>query len=271
MGVVQGLTEFLPISSSGHLVVAEAAVGLTTPGVTVEVALHVATLLAVVIVYRERLLQLLLGAARGDRVEWGYVVLIAVGSVPAGLAGFFFADFFKGAFDSLLAVGANFMITGTILWTTRWGGQGAGGAGRKVQEAGRGAQDAAAAQLPSAWGALGIGLAQALAIFPGISRSGTTVSAGLWLRIDPVKAAEFSFILAIPAIAGAALLQVADLNADLSAVGEGPLLASFMAALVSGVAAIRILVALLRRHHFHRFAPYCWSIGLVTIVWAVAR
>lgn len=267
MGVVQGLTEFLPISSSGHLVVAEAAVGLTTPGVTVEVALHVATLLAVVIVYRERLSRIVIGAARGDGASWHYIALIAVASVPAGLAGFLLAGFFERAFDSLLAVGANFVITGAILWSTRSFRRTA----HSVLHPGERGLHAGDPELPGFWGAFAIGFAQAVAILPGISRSGTTVSAGLWLRVDPVKAAEFSFILALPAIAGAAVLQIADFNADLVAVGHGPLLASFAAALVSGVAAIRILVALLRRNAFHRFAPYCWSIGIVTIVWAVVR
>lgn len=253
LGTVQGLTEFLPISSSGHLVVAEAAVGLTTPGVVVEVVLHVATLLAVVIVYRVRLWELTRGALVGERDALRYIGLLLIASVPAGLAGVFLKDFFERAFDSLLVVGIDFMMTGLILWSTR------------------AVVDQTRVHEPTPLGAGGIGLAQALAILPGISRSGTTVATGLWLGIDPVRAAEFSFLMAIPAIAGAALLQVVELQTDLFSIGSTPLFMSFLTALIAGVLAIRLLIALLRRRAFHRFAPYCWMLGLVTIVWAVAR
>jgi len=253
LGVIQGLTEFLPISSSGHLVVAEAAVGLTVPGVLVEVALHVATLLAVVIVYRERLTGLVIGAVRGEVGAWRYIGLLVLGSIPAGIVGVLFASFFESMFDALAVVGIDFLITGAILWSTR----------RVIA--------AARAETPSAAGALAIGAGQALAIFPGISRSGTTVAAGLWLGVDPVKAAEYSFLLAIPAIGGAAVLQLPHLETDIAMVGAGPLAVSFLASLISGVIAIRLLVALLQKRAFHRFAPYCWAIGLVTLAWVLFR
>ena len=252
LGIVQGLTEFLPVSSSGHLVVAEAAVGLTTPGVVVEVVLHVATLLAVLVVYWRRIAQLIHGAIRGDRTVWHDIGLLALASVPAGLAGYFLADVFERAFDSLYAVGCDFLLTGVILWSTRW-------VKRPVLDR------------PSAASAGAIGLAQALAILPGISRSGTTIAAGMWARIEPEKAAEFSFLLAIPAIAGAAALQLSALSTSGAGIGWGPLAVSSFAALVSGVLAIRLLVVLLRRGTFHRFAPYCWGIGVVTIWWALIR
>lgn len=253
MGVVQGLTEFLPISSSGHLVVTEAAIGLTTPGVTVEVALHVATLLAVLVVYRVRIGRLVWGimASQGD--AWRYVGLLAVASLPAAVVGLAFEEWFTRVFDSLLAVGVNFLVTGAVLWSTR-----------HVRERGTAAQ-------PTVVGAGEIGVAQAFAILPGISRSGTTVAAAMWLGLDPVRAAEFSFLMAVPAIAGAAALQLSSLSGNLAAVGNGPLAASFGAALVSGVLAIRLLVALLARGAFHRFAPYCWTIGVITIAWALLQ
>jgi undecaprenyl-diphosphatase len=111
-------------------------------------------------------------------------------------------------------------------------------------------------------------MAQALAILPGISRSGTTVAAALWLGVDPVRAAEFSFLLAVPAIAGAAVLQIPNLSGGLASAGALPVAAGFLAALVSGVAAIRLLIFLLRNKAFHRFAPYCWGIGAITILFA---
>jgi undecaprenyl-diphosphatase len=251
LGLVQGLTEFLPISSSGHLVVAEAAIGLSTPGVVVEVALHVATLLAVVLVYAQCIWGLIRDAVGGRATAWRYIGLLALASVPAGIVGFVLADVFERAFDSLLVVGVDFVVTGLILWSTRW----------VIAQQGRTA--------PTAAGALGIGVAQAAAILPGISRSGATVAAGLWHGTDPVRAAEFSFLLAIPAIVGAAALQVGHLSGNGAPVAVGPLAVSFLVALVSGVWAIRILIVLLRRGAFHRFAPYCWAIGGGTIVWAL--
>lgn len=248
LGLAQGLTEFLPVSSSGHLVLVEALLGLEPPGVLVEVILHVATLGAVGIVYADRLGGLVRGAARGERDAWRYVGLLGLASVPAGIAGGVFGSFFERIFHSVPLVGASLLVTGLLLWSTRWV---------------RSGDDV----LPGAVGACGIGIAQAGAILPGISRSGATVTVAMWLGVDPVRAAEFSFLLAIPAIAGAAVLQIPDLATSGSAVAWGPVGVSFLVALVSGVAAIRLLVRLLARRAFHLFAPYCWLIGTAVLVW----
>ncbi len=252
LGIVQGLTEFLPVSSSGHLVVTEAVLGVRVPGVFVEVALHVATLVAVLIVYRRRVLELVSGALTGKGTAWRSVGLLLLASVPAGVVGVLFNDFFERTFHALGVVGVDFLVTGVILWS----------AGR-ARTGGR--------SEPDAKGALAIGLAQACAILPGISRSGSTVTAGIWTGVDPVRAAEFSFLMAVPAIAGAAVLHLPALSRESLVVGAGPLVLSFVAALVSGVLAMRLLVRLLARRAFHRFAPYCWAIGAVTLVWALLR
>jgi undecaprenyl-diphosphatase len=252
LGLVQGLTEFLPVSSSGHLVVAEAAVGLRTPGVLVEVTLHVATLVAVAIVYWRRIAELAVGAARGERGAWTAIGLLVLASIPAGIIGVLLQDWFERVFDSRLAVGIDFLVTGFVLWSTR-----AVSAGTRAQ--------------PSVGGATAIGLAQAVAILPGISRSGSTIAAGMWVGVDPVRAAEFSFLMAMPVIAGAAVLQLPELRQGAASVGVGPLVLSFFVALVSGVFAIRLLVRLLASRAFHRFAPYCWAIGAATLAWALLR
>jgi undecaprenyl-diphosphatase len=253
LGVVQGLTEFLPISSSGHLVLAESLLGLETPGVVVEVVLHVATLLAVVLVYRRRLGELVVGVFAGNRSAWRVILLLGVATVPAAIVGVLFSDFFERTFESLLVVGVSFIVTGLVLWSTKWVSKG----GRTTQ--------------PGLSGAATIGLAQAMAIFPGISRSGSTVATAMWLGIEPVRAAEFSFILAIPAIAGAAVLQIPDLADGVGGVGAGPLAVSFVASLIAGIAAIKLLIALLRSQAFHFFAPYLWGLGALTTAWALIR
>lgn len=246
LGTVQGLTEFLPISSSGHLVLAQAALGIAPPGVLLEVALHAATLLAVVVVYGTRLWELGRGVAGGDGDAARYLGLLLLGSLPAAAAWLLAGGMIEGTFDSLLVVGINFVLTGTVLWSTvrasPW---------RRA--------------LPTAGGAAAVGVAQAFALFPGISRSGTTVAAALWLRVEPVRAAEFSFLLSLPAVGGAALVKLPDLATHGADVGWGPLGASFAVALATGVVAIRVLVALLRRRAFHRFAPYCWALGAGTL------
>lgn len=250
LGAVQGLTEFLPVSSSGHLVVVEYAFGLSTPGVLVEVVLHIATLLAVLIVYRKRLSQLIAGTFRGDHKEWRYVALLALGTVPAAFVGLMLTDWVERAFDSLIAVGTDFIATACILWSTRW-----------VRPS--------KASEPSVMAASGIGVAQALAVFPGISRSGSTIAAATWFGIEPVKAAEYSFLLAIPAIAGAGLLQISAISTNAFDVGLGPLAFGFAVALASGIFAIRVLVMLLKRGSFHRFAPYCLALGATTLTWGL--
>jgi undecaprenyl-diphosphatase len=252
LGVVQGLTEFLPVSSSGHLVVAEAALRLRTPGVFVEVVLHVATLAAVAIVYARRIGELTVGLVTGDRGAARSVGLLLVASVPAGVIGLALRDAFQAAFDSLALVGADFLVTGVILWV----------AGRAVP---------GDRPEPTVRSAIGIGCAQALAILPGISRSGSTVAAGIFAKIDPVRAAEFSFLMAVPAIAGAAILQLPEAREAAVGIGLGTLALSFFTALVSGVFAIRLLLRLLARRAFHRFAPYCWAIGIGTLAWSIWR
>ncbi len=247
LGVIQGLSEFLPISSSGHLVLAQGLLGYSEPGVLLEVLVHVATLLSVVIVYRTRLAGLAVGIVQRDPASLRFGALLAVASVPAAVAGLTLREFFEAQFESYTAVGIDFLITGAILWSTRW------------------LKPRTAPARLTASTALLVGLAQALAIMPGISRSGTTIAAALWRGIDPREAAEFSFLMAVVVIAGTGLLQAGDaLSAAGPQLGAGHAWA-FGGALVSGVAAIKFLVMLLRHGRFHNFAPYCAAVGLLTL------
>ena len=251
LGVVQGLTEFLPVSSSGHLVLAEALTGVKTPGVFVEVALHVATLGSVLIVYGRRLWDLIVGLVQGSQERIHYIGLLIVASIPAGIIGLLFQKAIEERFHSLPWLGIEFIVTGIILWSTR---------------------HLAGDKTVPGWGAaLGIGAGQAFAILPAISRSGSTVAAALWAGLTPAAAAEFSFLLAVPVIAAAALLDARHATVNIAAVGLGPLIVSCVVAFASGVFAIRFLVALLRRGRFYAFAPYCWAVGVLTLVYAIWR
>ena len=251
LGLVQGLTEFLPVSSSGHLVLAEAVIGVHSPGVFVEVALHVATLGSVLVVYGPRLWAVVRGVVYDHPGERRYAALLVAATIPAAIAGATLAGPIERAFESLRFVGCAFLVTGLALWSTR----------RRQGTAG----------VPAVGGAVTVGVAQAVAILPGISRSGATVSTALWLGLAPDRAAEFSFLMAIPVIAGAAALEAPDAVAGVGQVGLVPLLVSCVVALVSGVWAIRFLVALLRRGRFYAFAPYCWAIGVFTLGYALWR
>jgi undecaprenyl-diphosphatase len=249
LGLVQGLTEFLPVSSSGHLVLVEEFTGVRTPGVFVEVALHAATLVSVLVVYGRRLGSLAVGVWRKRADDVRYATLLVVATLPAGVVGVVFHDAVERAFDSLAFVGVAFLVTGAILWSTR----------RRLGER----------PVPNLASAVGIGFAQAVAILPGISRSGTTVSAALWGGVSAERAAEFSFLMAVPVIGGAALLEARHVASDAGVVGVVPLIVGCAVALVTGVWAIRLLVALLRRGRFWAFAPYCWAVGAFTLVYAL--
>jgi undecaprenyl-diphosphatase len=252
LGLVQGLTEFLPVSSSGHLRVLEVVTGVRTPGVFVEVALHVATLGSVLVVYGARLWQIARGALARRAQELRTTGLLLIATIPAGVLGALFHRRVEEAATSLVLVGIGFLITGCVNWSTR--------------------RLAGTRSEPTVGGAIGIGFAQSVAaVFRGISRSGSTVAAGLWCGLTPAAAAEFSFLLAVPVIAGAALLESRHITSGVAAVGALPLAVSFAIAFVVGLWSIRFLVVLLKRGRFYAFAPYNWAIGVLTIAYGLWR
>lgn len=256
LGIVQGLTEFLPVSSSGHLVLGQRLLGIDPPGVSFEVVLHLATLAAVLWVYRARVGELLAGLLRGQSDAWRYAGLIVLASIPAGFAGVLGRDWFESAFDEPVLAAAMLIVTGFIVYSLRF-------------TAPR-ADDAE----PGPGRALAIGVAQALAILPGISRSGATVALGAWSGVEVVRMAEFSFLMSVPAILGAGLLQLGDLNEAPGVTGL-PMVVGGAAAAIAGVLAIRLFVHMLRDRTFHRFAWYCWAVGgtylLAAVVWPGLR
>lgn len=250
LGIVQGATEFLPVSSSGHLVMAETVLGIQESGVVFEVAVHVATLLSILLVYRTRVLDLLRGALAREPVALRYIGLLVVATIPAAVIGLLWKDAIEALFEAPEVVGVALLVTGAVLWSSR------------------AVLTRASGTLPGWGAALLIGVAQAFALVPGISRSGSTVVASLWLGVEAREAAAFSFLMAVPAIAGAAVLQLPDL-ADVSGPGWGTLLIGGVAAGVTGVLAIRTFVAMLAKRSFYLFAPYCWVAGalFLTYLW----
>lgn len=252
LGVVQGLTEFFPVSSSGHLVLAQSLLGVQPPGVAFEAAVHLATLGAVLWAYRARVAELAGGLVRGEGAALRYVGLLALASIPAAAVGLAGRSWFEAAFERPVLAASLLLVSGAFAWSLRR-------TGPRAEE-----------DRPGPGEALLVGVAQSIAILPGISRSGSTVAAGVWAGVRPVRMAEFSFLLSVPAIAGAGLLE-ADAIGRAVADGGAALGVGFAAALLSGVLAIRLFVRALEHRSFHRFGYYCWAVGGAYLVaaWAL--
>lgn len=250
LGILQGVSEFLPVSSSGHLVIAgellDATLGTTTDSASkmlMNVVLHAGTLLSILIVYRKELLEL--------RHQPKVCLLIMLASVPAGLLGFLAEDLFEEVFATPLVAGVALFATAGLL---------VGGQRLERHELGYD-------QL-SFNKAFAIGLFQAAALIPGISRSGSTISGGLALGLKRDAAATFSFLMAVPVIGGAALLKLGGVVSGEVVVGEPwPLIAGGVTAFVVGLVTLRWLVSLIARGRLYWFAYYCAAVGTATIVW----
>lgn len=263
IGIVQGLTEFLPISSSGHLVLVPEIMGVKS-SLAFDTLLHVGTLVAVVTYFWNDIVHMIRsfissltdipgGNFRNGIDEDPYKRLawmVIIGTIPAGLAGVLFKDFFESLFSSITAVGFFLIVTGLLLW-------GSERISAKIRE-----------KLPveklGVRDSLIIGGAQALAIAPGISRSGATISAGLFLGFERELAARYSFLLSIPAILGAAIIQVKDISAGMDLLGAS-MIAGFVASAVSGYIAIKFLLKLIRERDLYVFAYYCFALGLLVL------
>lgn len=233
LGVIQGIAEFLPISSSGHLVLAQKLMNLAVPPVSFDIMLHVATLGAISWWLKKDLTW-----------SWETVKLVVIGSIPAGVVGLLVEPYLDKLFDSVMIVGGGLIITGVILvMTKRWIG------GDRSVDYKR---------------ALLIGVAQAVAILPGISRSGSTIAAALMLGVGRQEAMKFSLLLAVPAIAGAQVLEIDNL---LKSGNSWPVnLVGFGVAFMVGLVALRLLSGALREKKFHYFGWYCLGAGIMTLL-----
>ena len=255
LGLLQGLTEFLPVSSSGHLALAEHFFGIESPGVTFEVFVHFGTAMAVVLFFRGRIASILVALARcaarlqHDAADVRLALHLLLATVPAAAVGYFLAPRVEKAFTSPMLVSVLLMVTGFILWFS-----GKLFPGTKVR---------------GTWlDALVIGVAQALAILPGISRSGSTVTAGLAVGLERRAAAEFAFLLSVPVIFGAAAVHLGDaLEAGAS---SGPALAfGTLAAFLSALPAIALLLRAVTAGKLSNFAYYCWVAGAASLAFIV--
>jgi len=264
IGTVQGLTEFLPVSSSAHLVFVPYLLGAES-SLAFDTLLHIGTLVAVIAYFWNDILHMiksfissLMDLSRGrfrkglqedqfKKLAW----MIIIGSIPAGLAGILLKDFFEGLFNNIPAVGFFLIITGILLYASEM-------VSRKIS-------NKSCVSEMNVKNSLIVGVAQACSIAPGISRSGATISAGLFLGMERELAARFSFLLSIPAILGAALVQIKDIS-SLVDISTGAVIAGFIASIITGYLAIKIVLKLITERNLLIFAYYCWIIGPLAII-----
>ena len=258
LGVVQGLTEFLPVSSSGHLVLCRNLLGFREPDLLLDVTLHLGTLCAVIVHFFPDIKAIGTEVRRDPPIgpRGAMFRMAAIGTIPAAVLGVAASSWIENAFGSARLVGLCLMCTGVILVLpvvlSRWV--------RKSQARMRSAPGSV--DSGAAWW---IGLSQAMAILPGISRSGSTISVGLLCGLDRETAGRFAFLLSIPIILGAALHQVLTTTGPLG-VAPGTLLAGFLASAVTGYIALRLVMRLVRTGGLFFFAPYCWLIGTLALL-----
>lgn len=255
LGIVQGLTEFLPISSSGHLVILQHLIGFKGPDVLFDTFLHMGTLLSVCVVFKGDLYSMGRSLVRRERDSPSFrlLVLIIIGTVPTALMGYIFRDFFEKQFAALFPAAVMLLVTGGLLFladriTTNSKSQ------NEIRK-----RDACC-----------IGIVQGLSILPGLSRSGSTISAGIFLGLERKCAARFSFLLSVPAIAGAGVLQFSGMK-DLSGHLLVPLAVGTLTSALVGYGAIRILLKVVVQRKLSFFSCYCWALGCGVLLISLIR
>lgn len=249
LGVIQGLTEWFPISSTGHLRLVELYLNLKAP-ILFDVALHVGTLTVILLFFKEDVKDVLSAlASLNFKTEGGRLIpLIAIGSIPTALIGLALSELVEAAFRGILPIAASFLICGALLYSS------------KVRKEATGDV--------SYLKALVIGVAQGVAVIPGISRSGTTIAVALLTGVGREKAFKFSFLLSVPAVLGALGLTVYEQLNELLAAGLGliEVLVGIVVAAFVGYLALRTLWTILAKRRFHLFAFYCWLLGVALMM-----
>lgn len=258
LGVFQGIAEFLPVSSSGHLVILERLFNLNSDNIAFEVSVHFGTLLSVVAIYYSDLWKMIVSFFSGlfskkfrsnfqNDEYFRLAVFVVIATIPAGLVGVLFSDFIEDIFHSVRLVGVTLMITGVFLFLTRF---------VKIQNRKLGG-----------WNGVLIGICQAVAILPGISRSGSTISAGLLCGISRTEATRFSFLLSVPAVLGATILEGKDALIPGSAALDWKILSiGLISSFVVGYLSLKFLLKIVQSGKFSWFAPYCLLAGLLTLL-----
>lgn len=278
LGLIQGLTEFLPVSSSGHLTIFKAIFGVETENLSFEVAVHAATVLSTIVAFRKQIGKLLIGFFNLQmNPQKEYIFKIAVSMIPVFIVGVFFKDFVEGIFGSgLMVVGAMLLVTATLLSLSEILGKRQAGAKSPVLESVVLQQEAQVqgcslsdpGKLIGYKEAIIIGLAQAVAVLPGLSRSGSTISTGLMLGVKKSAVAQFSFLMVLVPILGEAFLEL--VGGDFSVAESGlsglSLSLGFVTAFLSGLFACTLMINLVKKAKLWGFAIYCAIAGAACLL-----
>lgn len=254
LGIIQGITEFLPVSSSGHLQIGAAILGIeSTNNLLFTIIVHGATVLSTIIVFWKEIISIFKGLFKFKlNEETKLVIYIVISMIPVGIVGLFFESKLEAFFDGqIVFVASMLMLTGFLLLATNYlKAKGASG------------------NLSYTKASI-IGIAQAIAVLPGISRSGATIATGLILGVDKEKATRFSFLMVIPPILGATLLKVKDLIEQPilhSQISNTALAVGFIAALVFGILACRWMINIVKKGSLVYFAYYCFAASIITLI-----
>ena len=258
LGIVQGLTEFLPVSSSGHLAIGKALFGIETSDLSFEVAVHAATVLATLVVFWKdivKLLQDLFKFKMNDGTK--YILLLLASMIPVFIVGVFLKDYVENIFGSgLLVVGCCLIVTAVLLYLSET---------LAARRAAKEASDGAGKDM-NLKSALWMGLAQSVAVLPGLSRSGSTIATGLLCGVKREEVTRFSFLMVLIPILGEAFLDVVGGDFAASSVGILPLIVGFVAAFISGLFACKVMIAIVKKARLRWFALYCLLVGLACLV-----
>ena len=244
LGLVQGVTECLPVSSSGHLVLMQSFIGIDEPGSTIEIVLHLGTLLSILVVFYNDILNIITSIFLKETQK--FILLIIISTIPVIIFGLSFKDFIYALFDSKTAVSMFLLFTGSFLLLSTFFKS------RNISI--------------SYYQAILIGFAQALAIFPGISRSGMTIGLSMMLGVNPKDSARFSFFLAFPVILGATLITLLDSGGTANQIPIYILIGGFLSSFLSGIISLKILFRFLEKGNFYFFGIYCLILGLYNLI-----
>jgi len=263
LGIVQGLTEFLPVSSSGHLVLVQSFIeGFQQPGVLFDVMLHFGTLLAIVFFLRRDIYDILRALLprkwyqeRGYEYDESFIhtrrkiaLFIIVGTVCTGAVGFMFKDHIHGFFERVEVVALMLLVTGGLLFLSD-----------RVKNTPRSEKDL------NIYDSIIIGIVQAAALMPGLSRSGSTIAFGIFRKLDGETAARFSFLLSVPAVMGATVLELGYIS-EVSPGDMAIYVAGTIAAMITGFLTLKLLFFIIKKRRLSIFALYCWFLGITTLI-----
>lgn len=241
LGIVQGITEWLPISSSGHLVLIQNLLGME-PSIAFDIMLHIGSLLVIFFVFWKDIFEIIHGVIRLDRKYLTLMMMYIAATIPIAVVGFFFRNQIESVFHDLRTVGFSLLFTSALLFFSRYPKKKTGSMSFR--------------------NAIGMGIAQSIAILPGVSRSGSTISAALMMGVKQEDAARFSFIMVIPAILGAAILE-------LDGIGQmtdiGAMIAGTITTMIVGFFSLKLLLKIIKGNKFSYFGIYCFVLGLITL------